>query len=934
VCEKGLLVKMAAEWRKTTQYLLPEKHERKGDGFEVWPSYPCKSVISSGYGPLNKEIRASGKTIILVDGYSGVFWAECRSELLVGGGGSSNVVHEHMEDYMYDEEEIRRMYYPFLGAGDPIFGFRTTLDLPDLFSRLGALEQKVSKSEGIIIISGVGAGLLRHIRPEETLLVYLDVPKNEIQYRSRAETISNLGIRRCFHKKVMYKHYYFIEWPMLNRYRAELIKDIDIFVDSQRKGCPLFTSGVGIRKTIEEMAQNVHRCRPWFEPGVWGGQFLKERIDTLPQNVPNYAWSFEAIVWENGLIFEENGYMLELSFDFLMFQEYKNVLGNFANRFGYEYPIRFDYLDTVKGQNLSLQCHPRPEFIINNFGENFTQDETYYMTHSESGAVAYCGFQDDINPEEFEAALRHAEKTGEKLDADKFVASIPVKTHDLILIPNGTPHCSGAGSVVLEISSTPYIFTFKMYDWQRLDLDGKPRPINIDRAMQNLRWHRRPKDLKSKPTQISKNVEHMPTHKDHFYDVTRYTLQAQESITVHTKGSAHVLNVVEGSKILVSTKDRLDIPYMGLETFLIPSAAGSYTLRNPVDHTVKVICSYMKPEEDTCCVISLDVGGTSVKSAVITPDKCVTHFEVDAIDAFGSKEDILETLHNIIQTHLRKLDPAVGYHLALGFPGPCDYEAGICKIESSLMKFESLFGVNVINELDSRLSSKRPLSITFENDASAAIFGEMMTGSAKECSRVLGVTLGTGFGSCYIVDGKIVTSGKGVPENGWLYPIEFDGLPADDVFSIRGLEARLTAEGMEWENLQSLDQNDKYMKPILSQWAKDLRKFLKHHAEAFEADAILLTGGLSILFQTFLRDAFSSEEMGLKVFFAENREIQSSALVGLAIQSWSRYKRKIQPSAGGSASPFSYWKIILVLTFFASVFFGFLSYFQRQPRKR
>jgi len=915
-------------WRKTTQYLLPEKHERKGETFEVWPTYPCKTSIESGFDKLRKEILDSGKKVVLIDGYSGVIWEKFYT-ILSGTGAKC----EHMEDYMHGPSEITRMYYPFLGAGDPIFGFRTTLDLPDLFPMLEEIEKIVEEEKELLVVVGVGAGLLRHIRPSETLIVYLDVPKNEIQYRSRAESVTNLGLKRCLPKKVMYKHYYFIEWPMLNRHRAELMKDIDIFVDTQRKDCPLFSSGVGIRETISEMARNVLRCRPWFEPGVWGGQWLKERIPELPQDVPNYAWSFELIVWENGLIFEESGYMLELSFDFLMFQEYQNVLGKFGNRFGYEFPIRFDYLDTVKGQNLSLQCHPRPEFIINNFGENFEQDETYYMTHSEPNAVAYCGFQDDIDPKEFEAALRHCEKTGEKLDADKYVASIPVETHDLVLIPNGTPHCSGSGSVVLEISSTPYIFTFKMYDWQRLDLDGKPRPINIDRAMENLRWHRRPENLKSKPVQIRKGEEHLPTHPEHFYDVTRYTLLPGESVSVDTNGSVHCMNVVEGSKVLVSTKDRANIPYMFLETFLVPSAAGSYTLKNPVDHPVKIICSYMKPQEDTCCVIALDVGGTSIKSAVITPHKLVTHFETEELDCHESKEAILRALDRTIRDHLRKLDPAVGYHLAIGFPGPCDYEAGICKIEPSLTKFENLYGVCITNELRSMLLDKPPLSITFENDASAAIFGEVMIGGGKNLNRIMGITLGTGIGSCFISDNSIVTSGVGVPENGWLYNLTFNDFLADDIFSIRGVKARLTLEGIHCDDLRELDLNDRIVKAVLAEWAQDLSSFLLPHAQNFKADGILLAGGLSILFKAFLQDAFRNGEIGLKVLYPDDQEAQTSALVGLAIRSWSRYNAPKKTSPRKSSS-FSSWNLFLLLTFFASFFFGVVVYFQRHPQKK
>ncbi len=587
-------------WRKTTQALAPVQPSTTPQGqYDMYPAFAVGSgKIEIGFQALAD--RLIGQNLVTIDGYGGVFWEDFRQQLntvLESRGIKANWIN--VETALFEAEAIETLVQPFLGASDPIFGTRFTGLLEDFFdmTKLAALHP--DQKAPLNLIYGCGAALAAWTG----LLIYLDVPKNEIQFRSRAGGIKNLGSSLIQDAKTMYKRMYFVDWIALNLHKAKLLPRLDLIVDAQRPDQPIFMQGTDFRAALETMTQNFFRVRPWFEPGPWGGQWIKQQVPDLPQDAPNYAWSFELITPENGLMLESDNVLFEVSFDFLMFHNHRAILGQAATRFGVEFPIRFDWLDTVQGGNLSLQVHPSPGYAKQHFGETFTQDETYYMLEAEPNATVYLGFQEDLDPLEFRHALEQSHIQNLPLEVEKFVQRHKAAKHDLFLIPHGTIHCSGEGSVVLEISATPYIFTFKMYDWLRLDLDGNPRPLNIARAFENLDFIRRgavvPQTLISEPVTVKRGEDwqiiHLPTHPDHFYDIER--LEFSRNLELLTENTCHVLCLVEGTSVLLETTNGLRQRFNYAETFVIPAAATSYTLTNLSNSQIKVIRAFVRPLE-------------------------------------------------------------------------------------------------------------------------------------------------------------------------------------------------------------------------------------------------------------------------------------------------------------------------------------------------
>ena len=483
---------------------------------------------------------------------------------------------------------IDQLVAPFLGGDDPVFGFMTNLRLDAFFdaARLAGFRRHVeSFADGLVLVVGIGATLAVS---RADVVIYADLARWEAQLRFRRGENGNLGAdNRNESTSRKYKRAYFVDWRVADRFKKPLLESCDFFLDTNDRAAPKLAEGEAVREGLRRAARRPFRVVPFFDPAPWGGQWMKEICD-LDRSVQNFGWCFDCVPEENSLLLNFGGVNFELPSIDLVFYQPRQLLGEAVHaRFGDEFPIRFDFLDTMGGGNLSFQVHPLTEYLREYFGMTYTQDESYYMLDAGPDAAVYLGLKEGIDRAAMARDLRRAQEGGFAFPADRYVNRWPAKKHDHFLIPAGTCHCSGAESMVLEISATPYIFTFKMWDWGRMGLDGKPRPIHLDHGLANVQWDRTTawveRNLVNRIIPLGHDdgwrEERTGLHELEFIETRRHWFN--RTVPHDTGGGVNVLNLVEGEEAIVESPTAAFEPFIVhyAETFIVPAAVGPYTIR-------------------------------------------------------------------------------------------------------------------------------------------------------------------------------------------------------------------------------------------------------------------------------------------------------------------------------------------------------------------
>ncbi len=470
---------------------------------------------------------------------------------------------------------------------DPVFGRLTRAKLEEYFdeTKVRQARSAADTARRRVVAIGTGATILL---PDHDLLIFVDVTRWEIQMRQRRGEAPSLGMDNPTERPAkLYKRAFFLDWRVADAKKHELFGKVDYWIDGNLPEDPVMISGAMMQQGLARLCAQPFSPVPYFDPGPWGGQWMRQKLD-LPPGPTNYAWCFNVVPEENSLILKFGKREFELPGVTLVHEYPEPLLGDeIYRRFGAEFPIRFDFLDTMEGGNLSLQVHPMREYIREKFGMEYTQDESYYLLDAAPGAQVFLGLREGVDRESMAADLRNAQAGEEDFPAEKYVNAWPAKKHDHFPIPAGTIHCSGKNAMVLEISATPYLFTFKLWDWGRPGMDGRPRPVHIEHGLNNIQWNRTTEWVRENLVDRARPIaegdgwreEYTGLHELEFIETRRHWFTKE--VEHDTEGTLHVLSLVEGDTAIVESPTNAFAPFRVnyAEAFIVPAAVGKYTIR-------------------------------------------------------------------------------------------------------------------------------------------------------------------------------------------------------------------------------------------------------------------------------------------------------------------------------------------------------------------
>lgn len=567
------------------------------------------SVAKRFAAPVIDKARESNQ-IVAFDGYATADWKqflnlvarECKA------AGVDFVSIDQNAECFKSGKEIDDMI-------DPLLIWDTEIDPTLLYGKIykggyeGILDEEKAKafeekvagmrngSGKVVAVYGYGC-LIPRFRDLYDVKCFFDLtPKTSI-LRIRRGEYSNIGKERPDLVNRVIRRCYYCDFEMSVCSRRELLRNSAIdfyFLSDDPQNIQMLPFGA-FADICAQLVKYPFRAKPCYLEGVWGGSYMK-KLRNLPDKMRNAAWVFDFIPMEVSVLVEVGNEKLDINFCSFVCKEGVNLMGEgCVNKFHGYFPIRFNWDDSYHSTgNMSIQCHSGSAYNREHYGEFGRQDESYYVCVTGHDAKTFIGFRDDADIPQFFREIEAADKEHKPCDYMKYVNYEESRPGLQVMLPAGTIHSSGRNQVILEIGSlTIGSYTYKMYDYLRLDFDGKQRPIHTRLGEENVAQHRRasvihdpesPDYIVQKPRVAVEGdgwKEIILGENEQLYFSLR-RLDFEKTCRQDTCGERfHVLSLVDGDQVLVRSVAHPERCFKMdfLDIVCVPADMGEYEIVN------------------------------------------------------------------------------------------------------------------------------------------------------------------------------------------------------------------------------------------------------------------------------------------------------------------------------------------------------------------
>lgn len=300
--------------------------------------------------------------------------------------------------------------------------------------------------------------------------------------------------------------------------------------------------------------------------------------------------------------------------------------------------------------------------------------------------------------------------------------------------------------------------------------------------------------------------------------------------------------------------------------------------------------------------IGADIGGSHICTTLVdvqTGEIVAASRTEQKVDNQASANEILSDWASALRRTMDHVQDNELVGIGFAMPGPFDYKTGVALLKN-VAKYESLYGLNVGEELKKLLHLPTDMPFRYLNDALSFAVGECWAGKASAYKNVVAVTLGTGFGSAFLSDGVPVIEGDRVPKMGYVYHIPYKNSIADDYFSTRWFvgeyETRTgqKCQGVKEIAVQAVQESE--ARQLFDDFGHDLGSFLAPVLKTFGAECLVIGGNISGAYPLF-GPSFNQvlKDRGVSVEVVISALTETAAMVGSSRLLDQNFWKKIEP---------------------------------------